>query len=151
MRDVQHKYLPHLACMTPMALLFKENVVNLKKNPKFQKSFPLVCRACRVESIDIAIANTLKFDQYSHHVIRLNIFRFSAINSKTNFKFEKVFHQFAEIVKTNPLIYNTLQFDQCSRLAIRLNIFLFSDQILKTNLKFEKINHQFVTLQSSMR
>ena len=35
------------------------------------------------------IYNTLKFDQYSRLIIRLNIFRFSAEISKTNLKFEK--------------------------------------------------------------
>ena len=33
--------------------------------------------------------NTLHFDQYSRLAIPLTIFRFSAINSKTNSKFEK--------------------------------------------------------------
>ena len=37
------------------------------------------------------IYNTFKFDQYSHLVIRLNIFRFPAIYSETNLKFEKSF------------------------------------------------------------
>ena len=51
--------------------------------PKFEKSFSSVCRACRDKSY------TLHFDQYSRLAIRLNIFRLSAINSKTNSKFEK--------------------------------------------------------------
>ena len=31
----------------------KKNVVNSKIIPKFEKSFPLVCRACQDESIDV--------------------------------------------------------------------------------------------------
>ena len=37
------------------------------------------------------IYNTVKFDQYSRLAIRLNIFRFSANNSKTNQKYVKSF------------------------------------------------------------
>ena len=57
--------------------------------PKFFKSFPLVCRACRVKSIDNYIANTFHFDQYSRLSVRLNIFRFSAKILTNNLKFEK--------------------------------------------------------------
>ena len=38
------------------------------------------------------IYNTLQFGQYSRLAIRLNIFRFSANNSKAVLKFEKAFH-----------------------------------------------------------
>ena len=63
--------------------------------PKLEKSFLLVCRVCQ----DELIYEVLKFDQYSHLVIRLNIFWFSAINSKL----EKVFIRL-ELVESNPLI-----------------------------------------------
>ena len=48
--------------------------------------------------VELVVTNLLKyiilhFDQYSHLVIRLNIFLFSVINSKTNLKLEKkAFH-----------------------------------------------------------
>ena len=52
--------------------------------------------------------NTLQFDQYLRLAILLkkkNLF--SAKNSKTNPKFEKkAFHNFVELVETNPLMYN---------------------------------------------
>ena len=67
--------------------------------PKFEKkSFPIVCRARRDESIDVMayieyvmidVYNILHFNQYSELAISLNIFLFSANNSKTNSKFEK--------------------------------------------------------------
>ena len=56
-----------------------------------KKNFQLVCRAFQEKSIDINIYNSLHFDQYSHLAIRFNIFLFSAINSKKNFKFVKSF------------------------------------------------------------
>ena len=53
------------------------------------------------------MTNTLHFDQYSRPAIRLNIFLFSTINSKTNSKFEKkTFHYFVELIETNLLISN---------------------------------------------
>ena len=55
---------------------------------------------------NILIYNTLQLDQYSRLAIRLNIFQFWAIYSKTKLKFEKVFRQFVVLVKTNPLIVN---------------------------------------------
>ena len=55
---------------------------------KLENSFPLVCRASRD---DLLIYNALHFDQQSRLIICLNIFRFSANNSKTNLKFEKSF------------------------------------------------------------
>ena len=67
-------------------------------NPKFKKSFHKF-----VEHVDTnpLINNTLNFDQYSCLAICFDIFRFSAINSKTNLKFE-----FVELVETNLLMYN---------------------------------------------
>ena len=52
MRADQHKCLPHLACINPTPLLFLKIVVNSKNDSDIGKSFPLVCRACRVKSID---------------------------------------------------------------------------------------------------
>ena len=46
MRDDQRKCLPYFACKNPTPLLFQ------KMTPKFEESFPLVCRACQDESID---------------------------------------------------------------------------------------------------
>ena len=58
-----------------------------------KKTFPLVCRDCRVKSIDIYIYiyiyNTLHFDQDSRD---LNIFQFSDNNLKTKLKLKKTFH-----------------------------------------------------------
>ena len=51
-------------------------------NPKFGKSFLLICRGCRVKSVDI-IANALHFHQYSRS---LNIFSFLAHNLLTKFE-----------------------------------------------------------------
>ena len=51
-------------------------------------------------------------------------------------KKKKVFHEFVELVESDPLIYNTLRFDQYWR---GLNIFcFFLANNSKTILKFEK-------------
>ena len=50
----QHKCLPHLACLNPTPLLFKKVYLVIQKMiPKLEKNFPLVCRDCQDESIDI--------------------------------------------------------------------------------------------------
>ena len=58
--------------------------------PKFEKkNFSIVGRACRVKSIDVGITHCTLIN--IHISIRLNIFWFSANDSKTNLKFEKSF------------------------------------------------------------
>ena len=57
--------------------------------PKLEKSFPLVCTACRVKFIDIA--NTLQFDQYSRLAFCLNLFIFLANYFETNLKLVRSF------------------------------------------------------------
>ena len=47
--------------------------------------------------------NTLQFDQYSRLAIRLDNFRFSAINSKTNLKFEKKFPLVCRDSRNDPI------------------------------------------------
>ena len=69
------------------------------------------------------------FDQYSYLAIRLNIFLFSAINSKTNLKFEKSFplvYRACQDESNDIGIRKTLNFDRYWRFAIRLEIFWFS-------------------------
>ena len=56
--------------------------------PKFEKSFPLVDRACRVESID---TEHIEIWSMFTLAIRSNIFLFFANNLKTNTKLEKSF------------------------------------------------------------
>ena len=84
----------------------------MKNITRFLKSSSLVCRASRVESIDIATSskyNTLQFDQHSRLAILLNIFRFLAETLKTNL--EKSFKYFEELIETNPFINKALQYD----------------------------------------
>ena len=55
MRADQHISLPHLVYLNPTPLLFKKKVVIKKKKDSEigKKNFPLDCRACRNEFIDI--------------------------------------------------------------------------------------------------
>ena len=77
--------------------------------PNFKKSFLLVCRACRVESIDISyIALGLIFTRYEYFSVFGQLFE----NEIQIWK--KAFHKFVELVETNLLIYNTLHVDQFS-------------------------------------
>ena len=73
------------------------------------------------------IYKTFDCNQYSHLAIRYNIFRFSAINSKTNLKL--AFHCFVELVETNPLMYNIKDFGYKRSPAIRLKIVVHTESI----------------------
>ena len=56
--------------------------------PKIEKAFHWFVEFVKTNPL---MYNTLQFGQYSRLAIRLNIFWFSAINSKTNLKYEKSF------------------------------------------------------------
>ena len=82
--------------------------------------------------------NTSQFDQYLGHSICLNFF-FSAINSKTNSKFEKnAFHYFVDLVGMDTLIYNTLQFNPYSHLLIFLLFFWLTAKTFSFRPKYWK-------------
>ena len=87
----QHKCLPHLACINPTPLLFLKIVVNSKNDSEIWKKKKKIHWFVELVNTNPLIYNTLHFDQYPGLAIRLNIFRFSEINSKTNFKFENSF------------------------------------------------------------
>ena len=71
--------------------------------PKFEKRFPLVCRACRVKSIDnITHCNLINI----HALFVYIFFGFLPKFRKRILNLKEKNHLFVELVETNLLMYN---------------------------------------------
>ena len=147
---VQHKCLPHLACKRPTPLLFW-------KNCKFYKKLFRNLKKGSHQFVELIESNPLiynifHFHQYSRFSIWI-FFGFQPKFSKTNLKFENVFHKFIcracwdESIDIQHIaiwsIFTPLYSFEYKFFGFQTKFSVFSqkfffNKILKTKFKFEK-------------